>query len=87
MDVFEVVDKTGREIKLPGKSWAHITTTHAEMTNYLGEIRQTVENPLKITLHTKGDLRNYFTYQKHRKHPERYLRVIVTADQLNSSVA
>jgi len=47
------------------------------MTNYLEEIKQTLKRPLKITLHEKGDLRNYYLCLKHRKHPEKYLRVIV----------
>ena len=76
-DVFEVVDKTGRKIHLPRERWKHITKTHAEMANYIEEIKQTIENPLKITLHKKGNLRNYYLYLKHRKHPEKYLRVIV----------
>ncbi len=75
--VFEVVDKSGRRIRLTKRSWEHITISHAEMTNYLEEIKTTIEKPLKITLHEKGDLRNYYFYIKHRKHPEKYLRVIV----------
>ncbi len=47
------------------------------MANYLEEIKQTLEKPLKITLHEKGELKNYYLYIKHRKYPEKYLRVIV----------
>ncbi len=76
--VFEVVDKTGRKIRLTKKQWTHITMTHAEMGNYLEEIKKTLNNPLKIIDHSfKEDLRFYYTYQKNRKHPEKYLRVIV----------
>ena len=75
--IFEISDKSGRKIHLSKERWEHITIIHSEMTNYLEEIEQTVENPLKITIHTKGDLRNYYLYLKHRKHPEKYLRVIV----------
>ena len=75
--VLEVVDKSGRKIRLIERQWRHITTTHAEMANYFDEIKQTLENPIKITTHEKGDLRNYYLYLKHRKHPEKYLRAIV----------
>ena len=76
--IFAITDKKGRNIYLPKKSWTHITTSHLEMTNYLKEIEETLVNPLKITLHpTKADLFFYYTYQKHRKNPEKYLRLIV----------
>jgi len=76
--IFEVIDKTGRKIRLTRKQWQHITTTHYDMHNYLGEVKKTVENPLKILSHeTTEELRKYFTFQKHRKHPDKYLRVII----------
>src|SRR3989344_9335760 len=75
--IFEIVDKTGRSIRLTRESWKHITINHGEMTNYLGEIQRTIENPLKITLHPVLDLRKYFSYVKHRKRPEKYLRIVV----------
>ncbi len=75
--VFEIKDKTGRKIHLSEERWKHITIIHSEMNNYLEEIKQAIENPLKITPHEKGDLRNYYLYLKHRKHPEKYLKVIV----------
>ncbi len=76
--ILEVTDKTGRKIHLSKERWRHITTTHPEMVNYLDEIKETIEKPLKITPHTvKEGLRFYYTYQKHRKHPEKYLRLII----------
>jgi hypothetical protein len=75
--VFDITDKTGRKIHLSKERWEHITTIHSEISNYLGEIEQIIKNPLKITTHTKGDLRNYYLYLKHRKNPEKYLKVIV----------
>lgn len=47
------------------------------MTNYLEEIRRTLEKPLNITFQESGNLVRYYSYQKHRKHPEKYLRIIV----------
>ena len=75
--IFEIIDKRGKKVRLTQKQWSHITSAHAEMTNYLEEIRQTLEEPLKITFQEKGNLMRYYSYQKHRKHPEKYLRAIV----------
>ena len=55
----------------------HITIIHSEMNNYLEEIKQCLIRPSKITQHEKGDLRNYYLYIKHRKHPEKFLKIIV----------
>jgi hypothetical protein len=75
--IFETTDKTGRKIRLTKKQWEHITTIHNDMANYLEEIKTTIEKPLKITEHKIGNLRKFFSYLKHRKHPDKYLRVIV----------
>jgi hypothetical protein len=74
---FETIDKTGRKIHLSNERLTHITITHNEITNYLDELKRTIENPLKIIEQERGNLRKYFSYQKHRKHPEKYLRIIV----------
>ncbi len=75
--IFEIKDKTGRKIRLTERQLGHITEIHSEMTNYLEEIQKTIEKPLKITFQEKGNLHRYYTCMKHRKHPEKYLRVIV----------
>jgi hypothetical protein len=45
--------------------------------NSLNEIKQTIENPLKITEHEVSNLKKYYSYLKHRNHSDKYLRVIV----------
>ncbi len=76
--IFEVTGKSKRKIHLSKERWHHITIAHPEMANYLDKIQETVEKPLKTTPHSaKGDLRFYYTYQKHRNHPEKYLRLII----------
>ncbi len=75
--IFEIIDKTGRKIHLSKERWSHITTIHSEMNNYLEQIKQTLIKPSKIVPHEKENLRNYYSYLKHRKHPEKYLRIIV----------
>ncbi len=76
-NVFEVIDKSGRKIRLTKRQWAHITITHKEMANYLEEMQKTLENPIKIISHEKGDLRKYYSFHKHRKYPEKYIRIVV----------
>jgi len=75
--VFEIIDKTERKIRLTKRQWEHITKIHAEMTNYLEEIKRTILRPLKITPQEKGDLFRYYSYHKNRKHPEKFLKIIV----------
>ncbi len=75
--VFEIIDKSGRKIRLTNRQWEHITTTHPGMAQYLDEIKITLEKPLKIIEHEVENLRRYYTYQKNRKYPEKFLRIIV----------
>jgi len=45
--IFEIIDKTGRKVRLTKERWKHITfptSPHSYMTNYLGEIKQTLIN-------------------------------------------
>jgi len=62
--ILEITDKTDRKIHLSKERWSHITTLHSGMANYLEEIKQTLVNPLKITPHEKGDLKNYYLCQE-----------------------
>jgi len=76
-NVFEVADKSGRKIRLTKTQWAHMIKNHGEIVNYLEEIKETLVHPLKIIIQQSGELRRYYSYQKNRKHPEKYLRVLV----------
>lgn len=76
--IFEITDKTNRRIRLPKKQWEHITKTHSNMTNYLNEIKQTLENPLKIIDYSMDEnVKYYYQYIKQRKSQSKYLLVIV----------
>ena len=78
--IVEIVDKTGRKIRLSKERWTHITSLsspHAYMTNHLEEMQETINKPIKIIFQEKGNLYRYYNYIKHRKHPEKYLRIIV----------
>ena len=76
--IFEVLDKTGRRIKLTKKQWKHITfpsSPHSYMNNYLEEIKQTLINPDKIISSVYDD--NKTSYYKYHKDKKRFIRIIV----------
>ncbi|MBI2109828.1 hypothetical protein HYT58_01490 [Candidatus Woesearchaeota archaeon] len=73
--IFEVRDKTKRKIYLTEKGWKHIIK-HSEMQNKLEDIKNTLINPIKITM----PFQNKAQYYRHIKSIEskaKYLRVIV----------
>ena len=76
--IFEIVDKTGRKIKLSKERWAHIasfSSPHAYMANHLEEIKETLIKPNKIMGSVYDSYKsNYYKYYKDKK---RYLKVIV----------
>lgn len=76
--IFEIKDSIGREVYLTGKQWTHITSPtslHAYMTNYLEEIKETIQRPDKIltSIYDKNKS-NYYKFYKSRRE---YLKVIV----------
>ena len=76
--VFEIIDKTGRKIRLTKKQWKHITKAHKYMSNYLEEIKETLEHPLKTTESIDDeDVRYYFKYLKHLQSSKKYIMVAV----------
>jgi len=76
--IFEIIDKTGRKIRLTKERRRHITfptSPHAYMTNYLGEVKQTLINPDKIINSIYDDNKvNYYKYYKDKK---RFIKIIV----------
>jgi len=77
MNVFEVMDKTKRKIRLTQNRWRHITIKHPYMTNYLAEVEDTIINSQNIIAHEYGDLSDYYKYFKHRKDDLKLLKVVV----------
>ena len=76
--IFEIVDKTGRKIRLTKEQWKHITSPsspHAYMTNYLEEVKETLIKPDKIieSVYDKYKINFY----KYYKNIGKYLKVIV----------
>lgn len=74
-DIFEIIDKTGRKIRLTDKQWKHIKQDHPN-TVLVEDIKESLKNPIKI-IQKKIDSAFYYIYFKHRKEPAKYLRTIV----------
>ena len=81
--IFEIKDKTGRKIRLTEKQWNHITSPsslHPYMTNYLEEVKQTLEKPNMIVPNKYDDTKvNYYRFLKDRR---QYLLVAVGLSNL-----
>lgn len=76
MHVFEVTDKTGRNIRLTKERWTHIVEKHPFMATYLAEIKQTLIGPQTIIAHSRGNLHDYFMFYKHKKGNLKFLQVV-----------
>ena len=78
MNVFEVIDKSGRKIRLTRRQWRETTLKHPNMASYLEEIKETLIRPDSITDYSiDEDVRYYYKYFKHIKSKNKYLLVIV----------
>ncbi|MEK6843947.1 MAG: hypothetical protein AABX83_00825 [Nanoarchaeota archaeon] len=73
-NVFEVIDKKGRKIRLTQKQWLHINHNHPDVKQE--EIEQTIGAPLKIVEKSKNKL-FYYRFFKYKSSPFFFLRVIV----------
>ena len=74
--VFEVVDKSGRKIRLTKRQREHILRDHPEISNE-EVIKETLVNPTKITKPYEGKKYYYYKYFKSRKSPDKSLMVVV----------
>ena len=78
MWIFEVKDKSGRMIHLSNERWKHINQDHPEVAHHLEEIKDTLENPVKIASYSIDEnVKYYYRYFKERKSRARHLLVIV----------
>ncbi len=76
--VFEIIDKTGRRIRLTKRQWRETTLKHPNMAAYLEEIKETLIRPNVITDYSIDEsVRYYYKYFKHIKSRNKYLLVIV----------
>lgn len=72
--ILEVEDKSKKIIRLTKKQWSHIRQDHPNVENDF-DIKDTIKNSIK-TLYLEKEKTVYFRYFKHRKDPEKYLKVI-----------
>ena len=79
MNIFEVVDKTGRIIRMTDTNWIHIIRRHPQISTHQEEIKETLIKPDMILNPQREDegLRYYYKHYKHRNSPNKYLLVVV----------
>lgn len=75
--IIEIIDKSGRRIRLTEERWGHISK-HPQVQNVLELIKETLQQPVKITDYSLDDkVHLYYRYYKNKPSPAKYLRVIV----------
>ena len=74
---FEVVDKSGRKIRLTNKQWKHVLSKRPYMSNYLEEINHILKNPIKIVAREVGNIFDYYGYFKNIREKSKYLKIAV----------
>ncbi|MBS3071581.1 hypothetical protein J4408_01185 [Candidatus Pacearchaeota archaeon] len=75
-NIFEIIDKTGRKIRLTKTQFKHIIC-HKGMENEIEKIKETLRTPLRIDSHKEGELYDYYGYYKDRKKKAKFLQVVV----------
>jgi len=80
--VFEIIDKTGRKIRLAKKQHSHICKKHSMISNYFEEIKETLIKPDKI-IESKDDENVRFYYKFYKKLKVPYQNILVIVKYLN----
>lgn len=78
--IFEVIDKTGRKIKLNKKQWAsQIIRRHPQISSEKDKLIETLQNPDKIIdpMQLDPNKRFYYKHYKDRLSSNKFIRVIV----------
>lgn len=74
--IFEIIDKSGRKIRLTKKQWSHIGKEHPDVHD-IEEIKQTLLNPIKTSAHEYGNIYDFYSYFKSRQFMSKYFKVVV----------
>ena len=75
--MIEIIDKSGRKMHLSKERWRHIRKKHPEVED-LEQIKETIENPDKITEYSfDEDVHYHYKFYKNTKPSLKYLLVIV----------
>ncbi len=75
-NIFEMIDKTGRKIRLTDRQWGHMVKKHQYIEKYLDEIKEILRLPDKLVDYSL-DKGYYYRNYKYLKHPNRFILVIV----------
>ena len=68
MNVFEIVDKTGRQIRLTRERWSHIAIKHSDVSDKIEEIKLALIKPTLLALQKFDNIKaNYYRYYKIQK--------------------
>ena len=75
---FEVIDKTGRKLRMTDWNWEHIIRRHPEISSEKERIIETLEKPDKITDSLKDEkARFYYKCYKQRQSQNKFMMVLV----------
>ena len=75
--IFEVIDQSGRKIRLTKEQWLKIRKKHPEV-EHEDLIKQTLEKPTKITYHSYDETAyKFYKHDKKRLYPKKFLMVLV----------
>lgn len=75
--IFEVIEKTGRKLRMTDYNWHHIVRRHPEISSQKDKIIETLEKPDKITDSLEDEeTKYYYKYYKNLPSPYRLMRVI-----------
>ena len=74
---FEVIDKTGRKLRMTDFNWDHLAKRHPEIASNKEKIIETLEKPDKITNSPEeNETKYYYKYYKNLPSPFRFMRAI-----------
>jgi len=74
--LFEVIDKTGRKVRLTKDRWTHIRENHQNVED-TEEIIQTLQKADRVIIEERENVEYFFKYFKHKKYKSKFLKVIV----------
>lgn len=74
--IFEIVDKSGRKVRLTKKQWKHIMRRHAYMEKYIEEIKETLSKADKI-IQKSNSKAHYYKNYKYLKATNKFVFVLV----------
>jgi len=79
--IFEIIDKTGRNVRLTKKQWKHIQK-HPHMHESLERIKETIKNPATIRYNEFNEKVNYF-YREYKSMDPREKYLFISVNYLN----